>query len=600
MVITGAGRAFSAGYDIGAIPDEPFERDAEALVAHPFHAAMEAVSAHPYPVVAAINGHCLGGGLELAVPLRPAGLRRGGEARHAPGEARPDLRAHGPRALHRRDRRREHQRAVPDRPQRSTPSVPRDRPGRRGGRRRRPRGRGARARARGRRQRAALDDGNKRAIETLARFQRSPPSRSGSWSSCASPASPPRTSARGSPRSRRSAPRWPRPAGELSGGRREDLARAVGDLGVGLDLVLLSLHPAHRGESRRPPHRLPQGLRRWRRRSRRRRSRRGAGRGSPCREVKKMPRNSAKRTPIIAPDAAPASAVARPVVVRPATCSTSRRPVPTIATWPTGKPRSGERVHRALGLEDSVRGDDLASLARWTGLRRIGVLPWELPFGWGSRAPRVSHSVTGDTTSDGCARRRGSGDGGADRPDRPGLDRAPPARTPAGRRCHTTGCGRSSASSCPRRQRRRSSTASSASSTAACRARPRCSRSTTMPCRGAGLSARKVEDVKDLAQHVVSGELEVERLGDLTDEKVIDEVIAVRAGASGPRMFLIFHLEREDVLPCRGPRHPQHGDQDRVRPRGPPDARREVEERGPADARRPTDAVGPGTASSLL
>jgi enoyl-CoA hydratase/carnithine racemase len=67
VVITGTGRAFSAGYDIGAIPEETFERDAEALVAHPFHDAMEAVSAHPYPVVAAINGHCLGGGLELAV-----------------------------------------------------------------------------------------------------------------------------------------------------------------------------------------------------------------------------------------------------------------------------------------------------------------------------------------------------------------------------------------------------------------------------------------------------------------------------------------------------------------------------------------------------
>jgi enoyl-CoA hydratase/carnithine racemase len=67
VVFTGTGDIFSAGYDIGGIPDETFEEEAESLVAHPFHDAMEAISGHPYPVVAAINGHCLGGGLELAV-----------------------------------------------------------------------------------------------------------------------------------------------------------------------------------------------------------------------------------------------------------------------------------------------------------------------------------------------------------------------------------------------------------------------------------------------------------------------------------------------------------------------------------------------------
>ena len=67
VLITGAPPVFSAGYDIASIPSETFERDAEALVAHPFHAAMEAIAKHPWPTVAAINGHCLGGGLELAI-----------------------------------------------------------------------------------------------------------------------------------------------------------------------------------------------------------------------------------------------------------------------------------------------------------------------------------------------------------------------------------------------------------------------------------------------------------------------------------------------------------------------------------------------------
>ena len=67
VLITGAPPLFSAGYDIAGIPEQSFERDAEALVAHPFHAAMEAIARHPWPTIAAINGHCLGGGLELAI-----------------------------------------------------------------------------------------------------------------------------------------------------------------------------------------------------------------------------------------------------------------------------------------------------------------------------------------------------------------------------------------------------------------------------------------------------------------------------------------------------------------------------------------------------
>ena len=67
LVITGAGPVFSAGYDIGGIPDESFSEDAEALVAHPFPAALETLDAFPWPTLAALNGHCLGGALELAI-----------------------------------------------------------------------------------------------------------------------------------------------------------------------------------------------------------------------------------------------------------------------------------------------------------------------------------------------------------------------------------------------------------------------------------------------------------------------------------------------------------------------------------------------------
>ena len=67
LLIAGAGGVFSAGYDISGLSGEAVTDEAEALVANPFNAAMEAVSAHPDPIVAAIGGPCLGGGLELAV-----------------------------------------------------------------------------------------------------------------------------------------------------------------------------------------------------------------------------------------------------------------------------------------------------------------------------------------------------------------------------------------------------------------------------------------------------------------------------------------------------------------------------------------------------
>jgi DNA-3-methyladenine glycosylase II len=67
--------------------------------------------------------------------------------------------------------------------------------------------------------------------------------------------------------------------------------------------------------------------------------------------------------------------------------------------------------------------------------------------------------------------------------------------------------------------------------------------------RGAGLSGRKVSYVRDLASHVLSGELELDRLGELSDERVVEEIVAVRGlGQWTAEMFLLFHLERSDVL----------------------------------------------------
>jgi DNA-3-methyladenine glycosylase II len=66
----------------------------------------------------------------------------------------------------------------------------------------------------------------------------------------------------------------------------------------------------------------------------------------------------------------------------------------------------------------------------------------------------------------------------------------------------------------------------------------------------AGLSRAKVGYLRSLAEHVISGEMELERLDELDDHAVIAELTAVKGlGVWSAHMFLMFHLQRPDVLP---------------------------------------------------
>ncbi len=66
VVIRGAGdKAFSSGYDISAIGDNDMMRDYQGD--HPLIIAGNSIENFPYPVIAMINGHAFGAGLELAV-----------------------------------------------------------------------------------------------------------------------------------------------------------------------------------------------------------------------------------------------------------------------------------------------------------------------------------------------------------------------------------------------------------------------------------------------------------------------------------------------------------------------------------------------------
>ncbi|NNU43539.1 DNA-3-methyladenine glycosylase 2 family protein [Ramlibacter sp. B156] len=68
--------------------------------------------------------------------------------------------------------------------------------------------------------------------------------------------------------------------------------------------------------------------------------------------------------------------------------------------------------------------------------------------------------------------------------------------------------------------------------------------------RAAGLSARKIEYLVDLALHFDSGAIHVESWRDMADEEIIAELVGIRGiGRWTAEMFLIFHLMRPNVLP---------------------------------------------------
>lgn len=68
--------------------------------------------------------------------------------------------------------------------------------------------------------------------------------------------------------------------------------------------------------------------------------------------------------------------------------------------------------------------------------------------------------------------------------------------------------------------------------------------------RDAGLSWPKVSYARDLAERIADGELDTDRLPQLSDEEVVEELTRVKGiGVWTAEMFLIFHLGRPDVLP---------------------------------------------------
>lgn len=73
---------------------------------------------------------------------------------------------------------------------------------------------------------------------------------------------------------------------------------------------------------------------------------------------------------------------------------------------------------------------------------------------------------------------------------------------------------------------------------------------TDQELRDCGLSWQKVSYIKDLANKTANGELQIEKLDKLSDEKIIAELVKVKGiGKWTAEMFLMFSLGRNDVFP---------------------------------------------------
>ena len=68
--------------------------------------------------------------------------------------------------------------------------------------------------------------------------------------------------------------------------------------------------------------------------------------------------------------------------------------------------------------------------------------------------------------------------------------------------------------------------------------------------RDVGLSWNKVRYVKDLAQHIIDGRLDLDHIATIPNEQVIEQLMAVKGlGEWSAHMFMMFGLGRLDILP---------------------------------------------------